>query len=54
MLDQIFLSPQEKRSVIISNKHGIYEFPHELSNYLRLRNLENYEISRKSQNVIEL
>ena len=26
----IFFSLQVKRSVIISNKHGIYELPHEL------------------------
>ena len=37
MFFQIFLSPQVKWSAIISNKHGIYEFPHELSNDLRLR-----------------
>ena len=37
MFDQIFLSPQVKRSVIISNKHGIYELP----NDARLRNLKN-------------
>ena len=30
MFNQIFLSPQVKWSVIISNKHGIYELPHEL------------------------
>ena len=32
MFYQIFLSPQVKRIVIISNKHGIYELPHELPN----------------------
>ena len=37
-----------------SNKHGIYEFHYELSNNLRLRIIGNYEISRKSQNFIEL
>ena len=37
MFDQIFLSPQEKQRVIISNKHDIYELPHELPNDLRLR-----------------
>ena len=26
-----------KRSVIATNKHGIYKLPHELSNDLRLR-----------------
>ena len=36
MFYQIFLSPQVKRSAIISNKHGIYELPHELLNDLRL------------------
>ena len=39
--EQIFFSPQVKRSVIISNKHNIYELPHELPNDLRLRKLEN-------------
>ena len=29
---QIFLSPQVKRSAIISNKHGRYELPYELWN----------------------
>ena len=48
-------SPQVKLSVIISNKHGIIELPHELLNDLRLRNdLRNEEISRKSQNFIEI
>ena len=32
MFYQIFLSPKVKRIVIISNKHGIYELPHELPN----------------------
>ena len=34
MFDKIFLSPLVKRSVIISNKHGIYDLPHELLNDL--------------------
>ena len=62
MAEQIFLSPQVKRSLIISNKYGIYELPHELPNDLTLRILEirkykdlrNYEISGKPQNFIEL
>ena len=37
----MLLSPQVKRSVIISNKHGIYELPHELPSDLRLKILEN-------------
>ena len=36
ILYQVFFSPQVKQSVIISNKHGIYELPHELTNDLRL------------------
>ena len=54
MVEQIFLSPQVKRSLIISNKYGIYELPHKLSNDLRLRILGNLEISGKSQNFLEL
>ena len=34
---QSFLSPQVKRSAIISNKQGVYELPQELPNDLRLR-----------------
>ena len=41
MFCQIFLSPQVKRSAIISNKHCIYKLPHEMENDLGLRNLEN-------------
>ena len=41
MFDKIFVLPQGKRIVIISNKHGIYELPHELPNDLRLRKLGN-------------
>ena len=51
---KIFLTRQVKRSVIISNKHGIYELPHKLPNDLRLRILGNWERSGKSQNIIEL
>ena len=40
MLYQIVLSPQVKRSTIISNKQGVYEFPQELPNSLRLRIFE--------------
>ena len=54
MFYQIFLSPQVKQSRIISNKHGINKLHHKLVNDLRLRILENYEISGKSQNFIEL
>ena len=39
--DKIFVSPQVKRIVIIGNKNGIYELPHESPNDLRLRTLGN-------------
>ena len=35
MFYKIFFSPQVKRYVIISNKHCIFELPHELQNNLR-------------------
>ena len=41
MIYQIFLSPRVKRWAIITYKHGMYQLPHELLNYLRLRILEN-------------
>ena len=47
MVEQIFLSSQVKRSLIISTKYGIYELSHELPN-------DNLEIPGKSQNFIEL
>ena len=53
MFYQILFSPQVKRCVIITYKHGIYEVPHELPNNLRLRILGNEEISGKPQNPIE-
>ena len=39
MFYQIFLSPQVKRLVIISNKHCKYDYPHQLQNDLRLRKI---------------
>ena len=41
MFDKTFVSPQVKRIVIISNKHGINGLPHELPNDLRLTTLGN-------------
>ena len=41
MFDKIFVSPQVKRIMIISNKHGINELPHEFLNNLRFRTLGN-------------
>ena len=49
MFDQIFLSPQVKRSAI-NDKHGIYEFPYELSNDLKISG--NLEISGKLHRII--
>ena len=49
MVERIFLSPEVKRSVIISNNYGIYELPHDLPNDLRLRlELENIRKISKS------
>ena len=53
MFYQIFLSPQVKRWAIITYKHGIYEFLHELLNDVRLRILENEEILGNIINFIE-
>ena len=41
MFLQIFLSPQVKRSAIITYKHGIYKLSHELPNKLKLKILGN-------------
>ena len=53
-LYQIFFSPQVKQSVIINNKHGIYELLNELPNDLRLRTLRNQERTLKPQKINEL
>ena len=53
MLSQIFLSPQVKRSAIVSNNQGVYELPRELPKDLRLRVLGNKEKSGKFQNLLE-
>ena len=44
---QIFFSPQAKRSVNISNKHGVYKLPHELPNNLRLKEIRKYQKNPK-------
>ena len=41
MFDKIFVSPQVKQIVLISNKNGIYELTDKLPNDLRLRTLGN-------------
>ena len=48
MFYQVFLSPQVKRSAIITYKYGIDEFPHELPNDL---NLGSYEIRKYQESV---
>ena len=53
MFYQISLSPQVKRWVIISYRHGIYKLSHPLPKDLRLRILGNYKISAKCLNPIE-
>ena len=40
--------------MIISDKYGIYRFPQELQNDLRLSILGNQKKSKNSQNKIEL
>ena len=49
---QIFLSPQVKRCMIITYKHGIYELPHKLPNDLRLRKLGNIRKVSKLHRMI--
>ena len=51
-IDQVFLSPQVERSVIISNKYGMYELPYESPNGLRLRKLENTKQISKLHPII--
>ena len=54
MFDQIFYSPQVKRSVIISNKHGMHVLPYKLPNSLRLRILRNLGSILRNLGNIEL
>ena len=42
MFHEVFLSPKVKQIVIVSNKYGIYELPHELPNGLRLKEIRKY------------
>ena len=53
MFYQILLSPQVKQSATISNKQGVFELSHELTNHVRRRILRNKEKSGKSQNFLE-
>ena len=47
-----FLSPQVKGCAIITDKHGIYELPHELPHDLRLRKLGNIRKLYKRHRMI--
>ena len=53
MFYQILISLQVNGWEIITYKHGIYNFPHELPNDLRLKNLGNLGILGKGLNFIE-
>ena len=54
MFDEVFLSPQVKRSVITINKHGIYELPNKLPNDLsqNLRKMGNITKISKVHRII--
>ena len=53
MFHQILPSPEVKQWEVISFKHGIYEFSHELPNDLGLWNWLNKEILEMGLNFIE-
>ena len=54
MFHQIFFSPKVKWSAIISNKHGIYELLHELSNNLGVSLLGSLKKVRKTWKTYKL
>ena len=55
MFYQILLSPQKKRCAIISYKYGIYRFPNELPNDVRLRKLGNIgKVSKLHRTIAQL
>ena len=43
-----------EKSVIITNEHGTYEFPHELPNDLRLRKLGKIRTISKRHRILTL
>ena len=47
--DFLILSPQVKRSVIITNKHSIYELTHELTNDLRVKTQDPRKLGKISK-----
>ena len=48
MFDQIFLSPQVKRGVIISNKHVISKIPNESPNDLGSSDIRKFQENLKT------
>ena len=46
--EQIFFSPEVKTSVIISNKHGIYELPHGVAERLKTWEIRKYQKNSKT------
>ena len=52
MFDKIFVSPQVKRIMIISNKYGIYNLPNKLSTTYDLRKLRNIKKISKLHGII--
>ena len=58
MFDQIFFffffSPQVTRSVIISNKNGIYKLPHKFAKRLKAQDLRKLGTTKKISKFIEL
>ena len=53
---QISLSPQVKRSVIISNKIGLYKLPHKMTNDLNLvsKKIKKFQENLKSPSIYSL
>ena len=47
--DLLIFSPQVKRSVIITNKHSIYELTHELTNDLRVKTQDPRKLGKISK-----
>ena len=47
--DFLILSPQVKQSVIITNKHSIYELSHELPNDLRVKTQDPRKLGKISK-----
>ena len=54
MFYQVFLSPEVKKYAVITNKHGIYELPHEFPDDLRLRILGNNEKTSKNYTLVPI